>query len=261
MKVSAIEKFNKIKSALIDAVYPSTLKCVFCEDELGKNPHNFTCKHCFKNLPFIAECCSKCGMVMLEEFNGICPDCRNNNYYFDRAISVFIYKDEIVRTIHNLKYNGDKPLAEKLATYLIEAYATTEFNADIITAVPMHPNKLKVRGYNQAELLAQAVAEKFNIPYLPLCRKVVDNPTQTALSYMERKTNIKGVFAFNAEYKQDVKNKIVLIIDDIFTTGATSNELTSIIKKAGANKVYVLTLGRSVGELLNKPLFPLFNAI
>lgn len=249
MKLNIYNKFNNLKDRILNAIYPNTIRCIFCGDELTKNNRNFTCENCYNSLPLISASCDRCGLPMEDRFNGICPDCRRNNYFFNRAVSVFVYKDEVVNVVHKMKYNSVPDLADKLANFLVEAYARLDVNADIITFVPMHKEKQKARGYNQAELLAKFVAEKFKIPCLDLTYKIKDNPTQTALGFKERKENIKNVFEFNSVYKPDIKNKTILLIDDIFTTGATCNELTKIIKNAGAKDVFVLTLARSIVDI------------
>ena len=91
-------------------------------------------------------------------------------------------------------------------------------------------------------MLAKEVSSFVNVPYLPLCIKKFNTRSQTELSFKERRANIKDSFEFNKEYKSTIKNKNILVIDDVFTTGATCNEVSTTLLKAGANKCYVLTL-------------------
>ena len=121
-------------------------------------------------------------------------------------------------------YLGSK-MTEYYFEYIMESY-------DYITAVPIHKKKLKVRGYNQAELLAEYISEQINIPYCTILKRTVNTKPQNALSKKERVTNIKNAFSLIDNI--DIKNKSILIVDDIFTTGTTINECCKVLKKAGA---------------------------
>ena len=116
---------------------------------------------------------------------------------------------------------------------------------DFICDVPMHKNKLKKRKVNHGTILAKGVAEKFNIEYLPLCEKVVDNPSQTTLKFSERKKNVKDAYVVNKEFKKQIKGKTILIVDDVITTCATIEELSGILLDAGANKIYALSFAHT----------------
>jgi len=241
-KINFKEKFNKFAKYLGDIIFPRDIKCIFCGEELSNRSYNSTCEICYSILPFIKKSCPKCGGVVTEENSGVCVDCKINNYDFTMAMSVFEYVDKPLNLIHKFKYNRKKYLAKPLGAYLAQRLITENINIDYITFVPIHESKLKVRKFNQAELLAQEVSTLLNIPLLPLCKKIVNTQSQTELSFKQRRANIKDSFAFNKEYKSTIKDKNILIIDDVFTTGATCNEVSSTLLKAGAKNCYVLTL-------------------
>ena len=241
-KINFKEKFNKFAKYLGDIIFPRDVKCIFCGEDLNNRAYNSTCEICYPILPFINKSCPKCGGLVTEENSGVCIDCKINNYSFTRAISVFEYIDKPLNAIQKLKYNRKKYLAKPLGTYLAQRLVTENIDIDYITFVPIHETKLKIRKFNQAELLAKEVSTLLDIPYLPLCEKVINTPSQTELSFKERRANVKDSFAFNKNYKKQIKDKNILIIDDVFTTGATCDEVSSIILKAGAKNCFVLTL-------------------
>ena len=227
-------------------IFPNNIKCIFCGDELNKDSLYSCCDNCNDNLPFISFSCSRCGLPITEEDSGGCPDCKINNYNFVSSKSVFIYEKEIVKIIYSFKYSGKKYLAKSLARFLVDLYSVSNLSVDYVTSVPMFYKKEKQRGYNQSKLLADEFSKITNIKFLPLCSKVKDIPSQTSLSYKDRKENVKGCFDFNKEYNKDIKNKNILIIDDLLTTGSTASELSKVLLEAGAKECYVLTLARAV---------------
>ncbi len=241
-------KLKKFKDYILDLLYPRHIKCIFCGNELNENSYNDTCEECMNSLPFITHSCLRCGAPVGDDNSGVCLNCKSSNFDFKLARCVFSYKDKIISVIHKFKYNRMKFLSEPLGKFLCEYFATWDINPDIITSVPLHLSKLKRRGYNQSECIARFLSEKYNIPYYDLCVKIVNNISQTELDLKQRKENVKNVFKFNNEYKKEVKDKTVLIIDDVYTTGSTCNELSKIILSAGAKEIYVLTLAHGLGN-------------
>ena len=240
--------FGKLKENILDLFYPRHIKCIFCGEELNDKTYNDTCETCLKTLPFITHSCSRCGAPVALDNDGVCLNCKANNFDFNLARSVFAYSDKVVAVVHKFKYSKMKFLYEPLANYLCEYLSTWEISPDIITCVPLYESKQKRRGYNQSELMARYLAEKSKIPFHILCTKIVDNASQAELDLKRRKENVKGVYKFNNEYRQMIKNKTILIIDDVYTTGSTCNELSKIIKANGSKEIYVLTLAHGLGN-------------
>lgn len=240
--------FGKLKENILDLLYPRHIKCIFCGEELNEKSYNDTCETCLKTLPFITHSCSRCGAPVALDNDGVCLNCKANNFDFNLARSVFAYSDKVVAVVHKFKYSKMKFLYEPLANYLCEYLSTWEISPDIITCVPLYVSKQKKRGYNQSELMARRLAGKLNIPFHILCTKIVDNMSQAELNLKQRKENVKGVFKFNSEYRRMIKDKSILIIDDVYTTGSTSNELSKMIKSNGAKGLYVLTFAHGLGN-------------
>jgi len=148
--------------------------------------------------------------------------------------------------IHKYKYSHEKYLLEPFGNLLSKSLASWNINPDYITAVPLHPNRIKERGYNQAKCMAEVVSNNFSIPYLDICEKVVDNLSQASLPLKDRRDNVKDVYKIISATRKKIKDKTILLIDDVYTTGSTVSEIARIMKNAGAKNVYVLTLAHAV---------------
>jgi ComF family protein len=148
--------------------------------------------------------------------------------------------------VHKFKYGRKVSLGKPLGRLM--ARGCEEFlsalRADLIVPVPLHPKRLRWRGFNQSVLLARQVSRAYATPMdlfvLARCR---ETPPQTQLSEEERRKNMRGAFAVNA--RTSIKEKTILLVDDVYTSGATVNECSRALRRAGAKGVYVLTLARA----------------
>ncbi len=236
---------NNLKEFILNLIYPKHIKCIFCDEELDERAKFDTCYKCAGNLPYITRPCLRCGKQINEGNDLVCYDCKKVNYSFISAHSVFEYKDEIISAVHKFKYSSQKFLYEPFAEYMCEKFATLNLSPDIITAVPLHINRERERGYNQAKLLATFISKKFNMKYLDLCEKIKDNTSQTELDYKMRQENVKDVYKLLKNERKFIKGKSILLIDDIFTTGATTNEISKLLKSAGAKEINILTFAHA----------------
>ncbi len=228
----------KFLNFLLTFIYPKT--CMSCNTLLNYNSKLELCDKCAEDFePYKGNRCVNCDRPM--ENTGECSICKSEKLYFDRGYCVYPYDGAVRKAILNFKfknmalyyiYLGSK-MTEYYFNYIMDEY-------DYITAVPIHKKKLKNREYNQAELLAEYIAEQTNLEYCPILKRIVNTKSQNALNKKERMDNIKNAFIINKSI--DVKNKSILIIDDIFTTGTTINECSKILKKSGAFKVEFLAL-------------------
>ena len=138
----------------------------------------------------------------------------------------------------SFKYGEKKYLKNLLAKLMTDKYLSERFDSDVVTFVPMTKKEQRKRGYNQSELLAREIANSLSLECRPSLKKVKESPEQKSLSAKERAENLKGVFSCS---DAALKGKRVLLIDDVFTTGATANECSGVLLKAGASNVLVLT--------------------
>jgi len=163
---------------------------------------------------------------------------------FRYARSYGIYEGGLEEAIKQLKYHGIKRLASPLSELLLK---TSLPDVDAIIPVPLHGKRLRERGFNQSALIAKGISKRLHRPLLinTLIRTRYTTP-QVNLTAREREKNIKG--AFSVIDGEDIQGKDIMLIDDVFTTGATVRECSKVLRKAGAGNIYVITLARSVVE-------------
>jgi len=227
------EKFMKI-------LFPEYDKCIVCSKELNEDKLFATCDECLETLPFIeGNTCIKCGMQLHGDYM-VCLSCKENPKYFEKHFSVLSYTGIMPILVQDFKFNKKKYLGKPFSNMLVEKFKDAELDIDLILPVPLHENRLKERGFNQAELLLTEF-ESLNIPIIKdnLIRTKY-NPQQAILSRAERINNLSG--SFSITNKKEIKNKNILLVDDIYTTGSTLNEISKTLIEAGANKVFCLTL-------------------
>ena len=181
----------------------------------------------------------------------LCAPCRLAPSPFERAAAFGVYEDELREMVHLLKYERMRTVAKPLGAMLARAIATLGLTGDVaVVAVPLYPAKERQRGYNQAVLLAdEATKVLAREPGLRLSahpgllRRVRDTESQFALTPHGRRRNLRGAFAVSQADR--LAGRTVLLVDDIYTTGATARECARVLRKAGAAKVYVATLARA----------------
>jgi len=241
--------FKKIFKKADKLIFPPNIKCLACYKDLPKKQEIELCEDCLKKIRFINEdcCCKVCG-THLKQTN-ICSNCSKNKRNFDIARSVCVYDDIAIKLIVNFKFNGAPYMHKTLANMMAEKYLSLKWKCDEVLFVPLTPKKQKKRGYNQTELLAKHFCEKLNLPLFgDVIIKTKETKQQLSLGFVDRQENIKQ--SFKVIDKTKIKNKNILIIDDVFTTGATSGAIAHTLKEAGAKKVYVLTFAST--ELKNQ---------
>jgi len=197
--------------------------------------------------------CARCGrpgiLVSVAANHGppLCQLCRRGIYDFDIARSFGAYTPAMARAILLLKYSNVTPLgkffAEGLATLVRRSLA--DFGVDVLVPVPLHPNRLRERGYNQAEVIGRPLARLLDMPYRSylLVRKKA-RPDKLRLTRRERWETVRGAFA--TQRGAPVDNLRVLLVDDVFTTGATLDACSRALRGAGAARVVGLTVARAL---------------
>ena len=235
----------KVVKKIINYIYPN--HCLYCEKIINKEA--FFCISCWSKLHFISNSrCKICSYPI--EFEGleiICPKCLQQKPYFDKLISVFRYNYIIRKTVSNLKYQDQSFISKKLAKILYQRTIQEVNDFDIIISVPSHKKQLMKRKYNQATMLAKQYSKliKNRNFYSDFLIKVKHTNPQTNLRKKERENNLNKAFELNKKYHSLIKNKRILLIDDVTTTGATLNNCAKILKKNGASKVFALTIAKT----------------
>ena len=232
---------KKVREALAKTIFMKDIKCLFCGKELDFDSRYCTCDECIKMLPFLrGKVCKYCGEPIKSNAT-YCMRCKTHiDRGFDSARAEFLYLGCIKDAIINLKYFGKKYYAEYLSNFLYDVYVREAMNCDLVIPAPISKKSLKQRGFNQTELLCSAFEKHGLVVNTSAVRKVLETENQAALNFKDRQTNLTG--AFKVVDKAAVKNKNILLIDDIFTTGATVSEISFTLKKAGAKRVDVITL-------------------
>ncbi len=234
----ASELVKRMAAFAKGALFPLNVTCDVCGAELTADTRYRICGACAEELPFVGEhICLVCGTDIANEAD-YCERCKKTESVFKINRSPLIYKDGAKKLILSLKYAKKTYLVDTLASMMADTYLNNDMQAEIITFVPMSESEKKARGFNQAELLALKIGEKLKLPVLPALHKIKDTSAQKELKAKERAENLKGAFA--CVFKE-VKDRRMLLVDDVFTTGATANECASTLLKAHCRDVSVLT--------------------
>lgn len=250
-------------NALASIAFPA--ECRLCERLLTWAKRVPICAEClasFATLP--PEICKICGQplepLLVAEGKStegdpgeVCRTCELRRYAFDRARSYGLYRDGLVRAIVLLKFEAIPPLGEWFAERLWEVLRREEGpGADIVVPVPLHRQRERERGYNQADVIARPLARKLKLPYRPvlLVRKK-PRPDKQILSLKERWESVRGAFATRKGVQVD--NQRVLLVDDVMTTGATLDACAKALRGAGAKSVIGLTVARAARHAVAGP--------
>lgn len=208
---------------------------------------------CWAQMQFIAHpYCTKCGIPFgfgEEEGDMQCMKCIDHPPKYKSARAALIYDEASRDLILGFKHGDKTHIAPSFVPWLIRAGAEMLEGADYLIPVPLHRSRLFTRRYNQAALIAHAVSKETKIKHLPMAmRRIRATPSQGHLKTEERAKNVKKAFDMHPSYKALVKGKTLILVDDVYTTGATVNECTKALLKAGAGQVHVLTLARVLKE-------------
>lgn len=217
----------------------------------------FVCPACSRQFtPIESPCCTCCG-VMFKSREGtdhVCGECLGSKRYFGMARAVGVYDRALMAVIHGFKYGEKVGMSVPLSMLLLSAYHHfwQDRPMDVAVPVPLHGRRIRKRGFNQVYLAIrhwknrrwQAVLQGPLTVKKEVLRRKRPTPAQTGLGRMERLRNVKG--AFETIAPQAVLHKRVLLVDDVYTTGATVNECAKILLKEGARAVDVLTLARAM---------------
>jgi ComF family protein len=216
--------------------------CPICMGKALEHKTAPICINCWNSvLPYNGPKCQKCSKPLISDVSTICGDCLQDQPAFTNARSFGLYDGVLKKAINLMKYHGIKRLSKPLSELLLQIEIP---RGDIIVPVPLFKKRLKQREFNQSALLAKNIAKALGIKLLPDCLvKVRDTVPQVGLNSKERKKNIKK--AFDIRSRDPIEGKDIILVDDVFTTGATVKECSRVLKKAGAKDIFVITLAHS----------------
>lgn len=230
-----------IKEAVLDIIYPVGIRCLICGSRKPDLMPSGECHECLDSLPFIVPpICPKCGKPVLVQ-GEVCPDCEHRYHPFRQAMAILEYRRGVPELVHRFKYQGERILSKPMIEWMTQGVKIKGWEFDIIVPVPLYPKRERKRGFNQAALLAEGIGRNLNKPVLRRnLVRVIDTQTQVSLDKYARIANLQG--AFQILNPSQFKDKTVLLVDDVYTTGATTDQCSRVILGAGARDVFVLTL-------------------
>lgn len=242
----ALEPAIVIVDALLSVVLSPA--CAACGELLDRPTSSPVCQRCWSSIPLLTPpLCDRCGDPLpswrtISTAAGLCPRCRRAASAVDRARAIGAYDGALRAIVHALKYEGRRSLARRLAQMMRERGGDILAGADFVVPVPLHAARRRQRGFNQADDLARHL----RLPVLRALSRTRATISQTGLSAAERRRNTKDAFAPTRRASR-VGGRIVVLIDDVSTTGATLDACAAALKAAGAREVRALTAARVVG--------------
>ena len=241
-------QLQNLLPAGLGLIYPEI--CQLCKTASAPAADGFVCAQCWSQVRFIRPpFCDRCGLPFAGDLTTkfVCTNCHELDLHFTSARSAVVAKTVVLEVIHRFKYSRALWFEPFLTDLLLrEAVpALRDGNWDGIVPVPLHPLKQREREFNQAELLAQPLGAALNVPVeTNLLRRITPTLTQTKLTREQRAQNMGGAFAVRADRRLDGRRLILL--DDVFTTGATTNAGAKALRAAGAAAVCVWTVARGL---------------
>jgi ComF family protein len=235
--VSISLQFRRAAAGALDLLFPP--RCAAC-DEPGESPF---CAVCAETLIPLPAGCPLCGAPQDESLLPAlkprrCPHCRAQPPAFAFASAPYLHGGALADAIHRLKYEHREDLGAALGV-LFEACIAPK--SDVLVPIPLHPHRLRQRGYDQAVLLAGGAAKRFGLPFVRLLRRVRETGQQVGRDRTSRARGVRGAFAAAGP----VRGARICLIDDVLTTGATASAAAGALLEAGAARVEVRTLARA----------------
>ena len=235
--VSVLPQLKELKGAALDFLFPRF--CIGCGKE-----GDFICDSCHSSLARIeAPICPRCGKPQTDSV--LCSSCIDWKADIDAIRSPFRFEGSMRKAVHEFKYRNLRAIAGQLAHFLDDYLINNPISYDVIVPVPLHPKRIRERGYNQAWLLANELSRLTGIPVnaTSLVRCIYNMQQAKTRNVEERRQNVIGIFSCLDE---ELFEKKVLLIDDVSTSGATLNACASVLKKTGTTSVWGLTLAREI---------------
>lgn len=231
---------NQLLSNIINYIFP--LRCLSCSEMIDS--HGDFCPTCWSKIDFIVKpyciiCGFKLDLSILDQMH--CGKCIQQNPSYHMARSLLKFNEHGKKILHSFKYHDKTIYAETFAKLLYKRYYNEIQAVDFIVPVPMNRFKRLLRMYNPALILAQEISKQASKKTIPdMLIKSRWTKSQTALSKIEREKNLANSLIINKKYK--LQGSKILLVDDVRTTGSTINKCSMILKNAGANDVYVVTV-------------------
>ncbi|WP_143076531.1 ComF family protein [Peptostreptococcus sp. D1] len=254
-------KFYDLVDYILNIILPENLNCFLCDLPISKNNSYSICKGCFCKLSYIGDGCRICGKPIksdnseylsgfsddreYDEIQQGCDFCRKKSFLFDKNISILEYNEASSKIVFKYKYGKKTFLArvisDMMCDILDKKHSDVLTNADFVTFVPLSKVRMKERGFNQSEKLAKYICERYSLEAVELIKRVKNTKKLYGLNSSDRKKVLRSAFEINPEYRNRLNGKKVIIIDDIFTSGSTINEISKILRLNGVFEIVSIT--------------------
>lgn len=237
--------------SLLSTLFPA--ECRLCEQPLLSVSRLPVCDDCLAQLQsHKSKVCDRCGELVAADAIELCAACRNAPPPFVAAKAVGAYDGTLRGLIHLLKYQAVRPAAHALAQQMavvIRQNRDQLGDRPLIVPVPLHRNKFRARGFNQAEEIAQSLKKLTGFAMKhSLIHRRRDTTSQTGMTAHQRRENVRAAFVVKPQHKRDLSGRNIILVDDVMTTGATAAECTRVLLRAGAKQVFVLTAARVTAQ-------------
>lgn len=239
---AAVETALRWADPLLAVVFPS--RCPNCGTLLLRLSRGPLCEPCWRALPRHRAAACRCGLPLLPG-RPLCPRCRRGRQTLAAGASLGPYEGSLRVVLHELKYAGRRRVAGRLAALLLEDEAVRRLvlSSEALVPVPLHRRRLRARGFNQAELLARELGRRCGVRVESVLVRRHETRPQSELRPAERRRNVRGAFALRAG--SAVAGRVVTLVDDVLTTGATAGACAEVLLAAGAGEVRLLTAARA----------------
>ena len=230
-----VRPWEALTGLVLNLLFPP--RCIVCGQV-----DSWLCDECAPKLPQLqGPVCARCGVPVTHP--PLCPRCRQTPLRLQQVRSVFLFDGRPRAAIHHLKYRHGRELAAPLGRLLADYMATNPMPVDLVVPVPLHPRRLRQRGYNQAALLACELGRQAGLPVdQDGLQRVRETASQMRLNAAERQVNVRDAFACS---NGNAQGRQVLLVDDVCTTGATLEACADALRAGGAKAVWALTLARA----------------
>lgn len=233
--------------AFLDTLFPSPERCLLCSRSVRAG--RTLCEHCLSEMAHTSGThCPRCGRALVAQAaasgsTATCPACVGTQWAFSEARSIGPYDGALRLAVHRLKFRGQQDFGRVLGEVLYQSVDPSWWAAvDCIVPVPLHPDRLQQRGFNQAEVVASQLASLTGKPLRRVLIRHVATHAQTGLSQRQRQRNVQDAFRIALGQERWAQGKCLLLVDDVMTTGSTLDACARVLCQAGAADVRVATL-------------------
>lgn len=254
-------KFYDLVNFILNIILPENLNCFLCDLPISKSNSYSICKSCFCKLSYIEDGCRICGKPIKsanaeysdgfsdnrenDEIQQGCEFCGKKSFLFDRNISILEYNEASSKIVFKYKYGKRtflaKVISDMMCDILDKKYSDVLANVDFVTFVPLSKERIKERGFNQSEKLAKYICKRYNLEVVELIKRVKNTKKLYGLNSADRKKVLRNAFEISPEFKNKLNGKRVVIIDDIFTSGSTMNEISKALRLNGVFEIISIT--------------------